>query len=280
MPELPEVETVARQLQRRIRGRQFLGAMVFDRKLKLDPKPLIGAVVKRVFRVGKYVVLECAPDTGKPLYAAVHLRMTGRLLWKGDAKGSERERRIYVHELPDSEKYQRAAFKMTGGTLLFCDARRFGTFKLYDALPDLPVKGVDPLSKDFTLEFLRTGLSKRKQPMKQWLLRQDCIAGIGNIYASEILFRARISPRRAAGRVKEHELELLMRSIRAVLSEAIAKAGTSFSDFQDSEGKEGSFERFLRVYGREGEACCKCRSEVRRIVQVGRSTFFCKSCQR
>jgi len=279
MPELPEVETVARQLHRSIRGRQFLGAEVSDPKLGLDVRPLIGTRVKRVFRVGKYVVIEGAAKSGKPIFAAVHLRMTGRLLWRSDRKRLVSTRPIYVHEIAEVERYQRAAFRMSGGTLLFCDVRRFGTFRLYRSLEEIPVRGIDPLSEDFTLDYLRSVLAKRKQPMKQWLLRQDCVAGIGNIYASEILFRARISPRRAAGRVKEKELELLMRSIRAVLTEAIAKAGTSFSDFQDSDGQEGSFERFLRVYGREGLKCKRCKAAVIRIVQVGRSTFYCRGCQ-
>ncbi len=268
MPELPEVETVARQLHPLIKGTRVVVCRTYDPKLRLSAELLKGAEVRRGFRRGKFVVFELADSRGRTSFLAVHLRMTGRLLWTDSA--ADREAR----------KYLRAELELNRGSLLFCDARRFGTMEIFATEAEIPVRGVDPTAELFTLEGLRSMLKGRRQPMKLWLMRQDLLTGVGNIYASEILFRARISPRRTAARVRPDEVPLLFRSIREVLSSAIKHCGTTFSDFQDARGTAGGFERFLRVYGRKGEPCRRCKTPIKRIVQGQRSTFFCPNCQK
>jgi formamidopyrimidine-DNA glycosylase len=188
---------------------------------------------------------------------------------------------MFVHTVETERKHLRAAFHLDGGTVCFFDPRRFGTIELFNSRADMPTVGVDPTESTFTQAQLSALLSGRKQPLKLWLLRQDAICGIGNIYASEILFRAKLSPFRLASRVKPKEVSLLYRSIRRVLAEAIERCGTTFSDFQDSNGEVGGFGAFLRVYDREGLKCRVCREEeILRHTQSQRSTYYCPSCQR
>ncbi len=269
MPELPEVETVARQLAPRLVGRRVRRLTLCDPRLRLDGEPprLAGRTVLSVRRVAKRVMIEFSSRPGsEPVWLAVHLRMTGRLLWN---EGSWRE----------STAHLRARFDLDRGTLRFVDTRRFGTFTWLSSPPETLV-GVEPLSDALTPAKLGQLLDGSRQNVKSWLLRQDRLVGLGNIYASEILHAARISPLREAGSLDAAECSRLVRATQRILSRAIAACGTTFSDFQDARGVEGSYQRFLAVYERAGEPCRRCREPIERIVQQQRSTYHCKSCQR
>jgi len=271
MPELPEVETVARQLASHLTGRKVRSLRILDPLLRAQSTPrLTGRKVTDVRRSGKQVLFEFAPASrsGQPLWLAVHLRMTGRLIWAPNATAEAKEDRV------------RARFGLDRGALLFADTRRFGTFRWFrDERKTRPV-GVDPLSDAMTVERLAEMAGRARQNMKAFLLRQDRIVGVGNIYASEILHDARISPRRHATALRPTEIARLHGSTRKILRRAIENCGTTFSDFQDAHGMTGSYQRYLGVYDREDEACDRCGEAIRRIVQQQRSTYYCGGCQR
>lgn len=297
MPELPEVETVARHLDAPLRGERLEAIEILDSKLVLGAAPPLGSRVERVFRRGKLVVIELAraAERGqtKRSFLAVHLRMTGRLIHNpaggpptpaGESPNDGAKRRAgaqaaFVHDAPQERRHLRALLRFGHATVEFYDARRFGTMTLYESLEAIPLRGVEPLSGELTVERLSELLKKARQPVKPWLLRQDRIVGIGNIYASEILFRAGIGPRRRASALRAAEIARLQRAIIEILELAVASAGTTFSDFQRPDGETGGFQSFLCVYEREDEPCSRCGARIKRFVQAQRSTYFCPSCQ-
>ncbi len=270
MPELPEVETVARQLAPSVAGRRVRGLEILDPLLEDGRTPqLAGRPIASVERSGKRVLFEFGPARGRqvrPLWLAVHLRMTGRLLWLERAAAVPRE-------------HLRARFRVDGGELLFVDTRRFGTFRWYRTREAAAPVGVEPLSPELTRPRLASLLRGSSQEIKPWLLRQDRLVGLGNIYASEILHAAGLSPFRAAGSLDGREIRRLLVATRRILTQAIRACGTTFSDFQDARGIEGSYQRFLAVYEREGQRCRRCRARVERVVQQQRSTYHCPGCQ-
>lgn len=269
MPELPEVETVARQLAPLVAGRRITRLVIHDRaKLAPPAERVAGRRVGRVLRVGKRVLMELRPPRtdASPLWLAVHLRMTGRLVF-GDGAPLDAPR-----------AHVRAQLLLDGGAVSFVDPRRFGTFEWLRSLDEAAPAAVDPTEEGFTPESLAALLSGSPQPLKTWLLRQDRLVGIGNIYASEILWHARLSPFRAAGRLTRAEIARLHDATRTVLAAAIEACGTTFSDFQDAHGLTGSYQRFLAVYEREGEACPRCGGVVKRRTQAQRSTYWCGGC--
>jgi formamidopyrimidine-DNA glycosylase len=260
VPELPEVETIARQLAPLVTGRVIKGIRVLDPKLRaVSRSRLAGDRIIRVFRTGKQLAIELSG----PRWLVIHLRMTGRLTWQ---------------QAPVARRHLRLRLRLEGGNLCLHDARRFGTVQVVDELVE--PGGLDPTSRRFTLAALEALIGSGRQPVKPWLLRQDRLVGLGNIYASEILFEAGIDPRRAVGSLAPAELRRLHRCTRAVLRRAIRACGTTFSDFQDARGGTGSYQRYLRVYGREEQACPGCGGAISRLEQQQRSTFFCPVCQR
>lgn len=263
MPELPEVETVARQLAPLIVGRTIKAAHVFDPLLLRQPlPPLLERRIVAVARRGKQVVIEF---DGAPLALAVHLRMTGRLVYSEQDDGAE-------------GPPLRARFGLDRGELRFLDTRRFGTFTWVDDLRLVEPAGVEPLGPQFTTARLQELLAGSTTPLKVWLLRQEKIVGIGNIYASEILYKAKLDPFRPAGTLLPREIGALRRATIAVLERAIGHSGTTFSDFQDAHGLTGSYQRYLAVYDREGKPCRRCARPIERVVQAQRSTYFCRNC--
>jgi len=271
MPELPEVETVARQLAPHVVGRTVRALRIFDPLLRVQKTPrLRGRTITSVRRAGKQVLFAFGPPghSGRSLWLAVHLRMTGRLIWAPNARVEAREER------------PRARFALDRGALLFADTRRFGTFRWMRDEREAEPQGVDPLSDAMTVGRLCEMAGRARQNMKAFLLRQDRIVGLGNIYASEILHHARISPRRRASALRPKEVERLHGSTRKILIRAIENCGTTFSDFQDAHGVSGSYQQYLGVYGRENEPCDRCGGTIRRIVQQQRSTYYCGGCQR
>lgn len=272
LPELPEVETVARQLAPCIVGRRVERLVVLDRLLR-DGRgrwpQVTGRAIVEVRRSGKRVLIGFSARRagGAPLWLAVHLRMTGRLLWV-----ERRERQVREH--------LRARMRLDCGELLFIDPRRFGTFDWHPSAEAAEPAGVDPLSPALTPARLDELLGASAQSLKAWLLRQDRLVGLGNIYASEILHAARLSPFRGAGALTPPERGRLAVATRRILLRAIANCGTTFSDFQDARGREGAYQHLLAVYDREGEPCPRCRARIARTVQQQRSTFYCARCQR
>jgi formamidopyrimidine-DNA glycosylase len=269
MPELPEVETIARQLRPLLSGRTVRGLRILDPRLRDGRSPsLAGRSIVEVGRSGKRVLIEFSPRPdgrdGAGLWLAVHLRMTGRLLWS---------------EERSSPKHLRARLRLDRGELLFQDARRFGTFDWYRSPGDAAPEAVDPLSPELTPEQLAALLGDSSQNLKAWLLRQDRLVGLGNIYASEILHAARLSPFREAGSLDVAEVRRLHRQTRRILERAIRNCGTTFSDFQDTRGLTGSYQHLLTVYDRKGLRCRRCPGRIERAVQQQRSTYYCPGCQ-
>jgi len=276
MPELPEVETVVRSLRPQILGKTLRTVWTSGLPLrmgrKIDQATLRsrcqGATVHGVARRGKYILVDLELRRRETSTLLVHLGMTGRLRVE-----DERAPRL---------KHTHVAWSLPGGReLRFVDPRRFGWVQVaadVEVLPEIASLGPDPLA-ELDVETLARSLASSAAPIKAFLLDQRRIAGLGNIYVCEALFRSRIHPRTEARRVRGRAATL-MRAIRETLEIGIANCGTSFRDFVDANGAPGKNIEALLVYGREGEACGVCAGRVRRMVDAGRSTFFCARCQR
>ncbi|TDL81536.1 bifunctional DNA-formamidopyrimidine glycosylase/DNA-(apurinic or apyrimidinic site) lyase [Palleronia sediminis] len=283
MPELPEVETVRRGLAPVMEGRRILSAEIRRPDLRW-PFPermaarLQGARIERLDRRSKYLL--AGLDQGETLI--VHLGMSGRMSVQGARIGA------FHHDITPLTAHDHVVLSLEGGArVVFNDPRRFGAMDLA-ATPELgdhrmlAALGPEPMGNAFHADHLAAALAGRRSSVKAALLDQRIVAGLGNIYVCEALHRARISPRRAAGRIGAARLETLVREIRATLTEAIAAGGSSLRDYRQADGALGYFQHGFRVYGREGAPCVTpgCDGTVRRIVQSGRSSFYCASCQR
>lgn len=283
MPELPEVETVRRGLAPVMEGVVIAQADVNRPDLRW-PFPdgmaerLTGKRVERLRRRSKYVLADLS--SGETLL--IHLGMSGRMLISGDPLGQ------FAHDHPAAEKHDHVVFHMENGArITFNDPRRFGAMDLLDtanadAHKLLAVLGPEPLSNDFHEAILVQAFKGRNTPVKSALLDQRIVAGLGNIYVCETLFRAGISPARKAGRIAAPRVAAMVPIIRDVLSEAIKAGGSSLKDFRQADGELGYFQHSFDVYGREGEPCKAdgCTATITRIVQSGRSSFYCPQCQR
>jgi len=287
MPELPEVETVCRQLDPEIRGRTIERLEVLDARWcrPMPPKTLErkvkGAEIEGLGRRGKYLLL--ALDGERTL--VMHLRMTGNLvLVEGEHKLDPSEgRRLYEAERSVSERHLRARFRLDDGReLWFTDPRRFGeAFLIENAKLDARfVKlGIEPFSAEFTPEALGAMAADRTVPLKSFLLDQSGVAGVGNIYADEALFRARLHPLSPAGSMKPEHLKALRAAVVAALEAGIAGGGASIDDYRDGRGEKGTMQDEFLVHTREGEPCPRGDGTIVRIVVSGRSTYYCPSCQ-
>ncbi len=235
-----------------------------------------GAKLTRMGRRAKYLVGELS--TGEALI--MHLGMTGRFTVSGARHGK------FHHAAGEDEKHDHVVFEMQGGArVVFNDARRFGFMDLWtsEALqtyPPFAEMGPEPISNEFSGAYLVEAFKGKKTPVKSALLDQSVVAGLGNIYVCEALFRSGISPVKLAGAIRKDRLETLSVEVRKVIEEAIVAGGSSISDFRQSDGELGYFQHSFQVYDREGEACVVCAKPVKRLVQSGRSTFYCASCQR
>lgn len=287
MPELPEVETVRRGLAPVMEGQRIVKADVRRPDLRWPFPPdmgarLTGATVLRLRRRSKYILADLS--TGETLL--IHLGMSGRMLVSG-AQGRDMPGQFH-HTHPAPEKHDHVVLDMEGGArITFNDPRRFGAMDLMatatqDAHPLLSAIGPEPFGNAFDGPYLAGRLKDRKMPIKSALLDQRIVAGLGNIYVCEVLFRARISPKRPAGRIATQRCEALVPIIRDVLSEAIEAGGSSLRDHRQTDGELGYFQHNFQVYGREGAPCASpgCSATIRRIVQSGRSSFYCPTCQR
>jgi formamidopyrimidine-DNA glycosylase len=275
VPELPEVETIRRQLAPRVAGHTIVDVHVLD-PLWCAPRPpadveadLRGEPIAGLGRRGKYLLLELADER----FLVMHLRMTGNLLWVAPAEDEGPRPHLRVRLSLDD-----------GHRLLFTDQRRFGTGLVIDGRGELDRYigerlGPEPLDPSFTPDVLRRLAAGRRAPVKAFLLDQRRVAGVGNIYADEALFRARIHPLRPAGRLKRAEIERLHAAIVETLEAGLANSGSSIDDYLDSNGERGSMQDEFLIHLREGRPCVRCGRPVVKLRAAGRGTYVCRSCQ-
>ncbi len=271
MPELPEVETTRAGIEPHLLGQRVVEVKVYQRKLRQPVTAGLAAGLKNkeiqaVERRGKYLLLKSVNGT-----AIIHLGMSGslRLVDKGMAL----------------EKHDHVEFLLVSGqSLRYRDPRRFGLvlWTTQEPLqhPLITKLGVEPLEDEFDVDYLYQITQQRSVAIKQLIMNGQVVVGVGNIYASEALFRAGIHPGRAAKRISCARCERLVAAIKSVLAEAIEQGGTTLRDFYNGAGEPGYFKQRLQVYGRGGEACVKCGTAIRQIVQGQRSTWYCGRCQR
>jgi len=273
MPELPEVETIRRGLERALIGQTIRRVKIREARLRQPvnvsklKKWINGQQVRSLRRRAKYLLCEMENRA----HLVLHLGMSGRLL--------------YCEKKLPLQKHDHIQFVFDNGReLRFCDPRRFG---MVDAVPPGKLQsyshfqnlGPEPLSPEFTAEYLNARAQRLSRPIKNFLMDAAVVVGVGNIYASESLFRAGINPQKPSGQLRREEWKKLAGAIRETLKLAIATGGTTLNDFHDSDGEMGYFQQHLMVYDRTGEPCHVCGAKIKRIVQAGRSSFYCPRCQ-
>lgn len=271
MPELPEVETIKAQLNRLVKGKRIKEAEVRLPKLVRHPvkefkESVEGKKITDFSRRGKLLIFELSDNR----FLVIHLKLSGQLVYNGQIG-----------------RHTHLVYHFTDKThLVHNDLRQFGYVKIVDrkGLDGLIKKeklGPEPLSKEFTLRLFKELLDKRKKSkIKTLLMDQSFIAGIGNIYASEILFKAKVMPARAVGSFKPEEIKRIYQAIKAVLRLAVKKKGTSARDYLDARGEEGDYLKVAKVYQKEGRPCPVCGTEIKRIKMNTRSSFYCSKCQK
>ena len=292
MPELPEVETIRRDLTRRILSQKIVEIKV------LSPQTINGSVpgfvkvlrnnsFSHLERIGKLLIFALADQKN---YLLIHLKMTGQLIYVSQGKilagghslSSESLLDYVGGELPN--RSTRVFFAFTNGSrLFFNDQRRFGYLKIVNSVELAEIKqgyGIEPLTRDFTKPALIKILANHRKNVKAVLLDQKLIAGVGNIYADEVLFASHIRPDRLANSLTAREAGSLYRNLNLTIKKAIEYRGTTFSDYVDAQGKSGNFLRLLRVYGRKGQPCLVCKTAIRKTKVAGRGTHFCPKCQK
>lgn len=268
MPELPEVETIVRDLNKSLRSKTFSNVIVHDAfVLRQQQKDFIrrikGQAISKITRRGKAVIVHLASGE----FLIIQLMMTGQLI----ANGAK-------------DLHTRITFNFSDGSrLLYNDQRRFGQLRVVAHLSEVNhfnILGPEPFSKDFNPSLMSEAFHKTIRPIKNVLLDHTFVAGIGNIYACEILFRSRLSPRRQARRISRTEVKAMHRNIIEVLEEAIVHRGSSMRNYRDGAGQKGRFNERLAVYSRQGLPCPRCQKPIQRITLAGRGTFYCGHCQK
>jgi len=266
MPELPEVETIKRQLEKIIQGRRISAVIVNNPKVIKEPscelfkRNLKGVKIVKILRKGKVLIFELS--SGKSL--VVHLRMTGQLVYPGSAKNS------------------RVSFRLSDNTILdYNDRRILGELRLLDDWRGLKfIKELGPEPFDLTVREFNQMLSRKNTKIKPLLLDQTFISGIGNLYAAEALFKAKINPLRQASDLSDNEKSGLFSAIKEILTAAIKHKGSSIDQYVTLTGDKGGYVSYHKVYGRENKPCYVCKSPIRRIALGGRGTYFCARCQK
>jgi len=266
MPELPEVETIKEELKKALEGKKIVEVCVHHPLVIREPKAeefkkgLVGATIKRILRKGKVLILELS--NGKSL--VIHLKMTGQLIYPGEGKKS------------------RVSFRLSDSTYLdFNDQRLFAELRLLADWRDLKfIKNLGPEPFELSLEAFKKMLKDKRTKIKPLLMDQSFICGVGNLYAAEALFRARIHPHRPANSLSEKEKEALFLELNNTLREAIQHKGSSVDDYVRLNGKPGGYVAYHKVYGREGKPCLVCKSPIKKITTAGRGTYFCPKCQK
>jgi len=267
MPELPEVETIKRELQNVIKGKKITQVVINSSKVIKGltkgefKEQLVGKTIESVLRRGKLLIIKLS--SGK--FLTIHLRMTGQLIYPGDGKKS------------------RVSFELSSGKILdFNDQRLLGELKLVDDWKSLEfVKKLGPEPSDLTSKQFKQMLSKKKGKIKPLLMNQSFIAGVGNLYAAEALFRARIHPEKKANSLSDKQTESLLKNLKKVLKQATFHKGSSFDQYVQLSGEGGDYvQKYVKVYGRKGKPCPVCGGKIKRITVGGRGTYFCPKCQK
>ena len=270
MPELPEVETIVRDLKA-LGQKTFSDVIVHDGfVLRQNPNDFVcrlkGQGIEKITRRGKAIVIHLSSTE----FLVIQLMMTGQLIV---------EKKVKL-----ADKHTRITFILSDGTgLLYNDQRRFGQLRVVSDLKQINhfnILGPEPFSKRFSPLFMRQAFQKTNRPIKNLLLDHTFVAGIGNIYACEVLFRSQLSPKRPSRHISFIEAKKLHKQIREVLKEAIKHRGSSMRNYRDGHGQKGSFNQRLAVYAQQGKPCPICQKDIVRIAQSGRSTFYCQQCQK
>ncbi len=268
MPELPEVETIVRDLSKSFRRKTFSEGIVHDAfVLRQEQEDFIrrikGQAIEKITRRGKAVIVHLSSGG----FLVIHLMMTGQLIANGQKNNHTRLTFIFSD----------------GSRLLYNDQRRFGQIRLVERLSQIQhfnILGPEPFSQEFNPAYMREVFRKTVRPIKNVLLDHTFVAGIGNIYACEVLFRSRLSPKRQARRTSPAEIKTVHHTIIEVLREAIAYRGSSMRNYRDGSGQKGRFNERLAVYSRQGLPCPCCQKPIQRVTLAGRSTFYCGHCQK
>lgn len=266
MPELPEVETIKRELEKAVLNKKILEVIVNNPKVIKEPKKeefireVKGVIIKNVLRKGKLLILELS--NGKSL--CIHLKLTGQLIYPGEPEKA------------------RVSFRLSDGKFLdYRDQRLLGELRLVDDWQNLKfIRELGPEPFEITSEEFKEMLSKKKKNIKVLLMDQTFISGVGNLYANEALFRAKINPQRQASSLSDGEKELLFKEIKDTLNEAIKYKGSSVDQYLQLSGEPGEYVKYHKVYDCEGKPCLVCKTPIKRIVLGGRGTYFCPKCQK
>ena len=281
MPELPEVQTIISDLVKKILHKKIIKVEVRLKKItKNNIKVLVGKSFVDILRRGKYIFIKI--NNGK--YLAIHLRMTGQLIYQKNkeivAGGHSEQKNDF--DLPAKHTHVSISFS-DKSKLYYNDQRQFGYLEIIDQkkFDEYSERiGIEPLSKEFNLEYLKEILKNKKRNVKAFLLDQKYIAGIGNIYADEVLFSAGVRPDRNTSTLKKREIEKILSAIKIILKKAIDNRGTTFNNYVDADGNKGKFIKLLKVYNREGQQCVKCKNIIIKTKIASRGTRYCNKCQK
>ena len=289
MPELPEVEVVKKSLNRKILNSIIKKVKINDGNLryKIDThiiSKLIGKKIKKIERRSKFLIFKFE----KKLYMLVHFGMTGKFFYINNKNKKFKTSFYYYINKEKDQKYDRIVFFLKGNQkLIYNDVRKFGFIKIYKSQgfeKNLHFKGLglEPLEKKCNTKYLRNYISNKKRSVKDILMDQKCISGLGNIYVNEILFASKILPSRNVVTLKDFELTKIVKNTKQILKKSIKLGGSSIKNFSSDDGKKGNFQQKLKVYGRKNQPCSNidCNTQIKRTMISNRATFFCKRCQK
>ena len=286
MPELPEVEIVKRSLFKMINKAKIIDVKIYNRNLRYKipltfRQSLIDEKFLKISRRSKYLIFYF-----RKKILLVHLGMSGKLLIVRESDNKIFKTSFY-YDLNLIHKHNHIYFKLNNNlVLVYNDVRRFGFFKLYnttktDKIKFLKKLGLEPFSKKFNVKYFKEFTQKRKKNIKNLLMDQSFISGLGNIYVNEVLFMARIRPIRSCNDLSQHEIKKIISSTKKILKFSISKGGSSVKDFKNALGKSGVFQQFFYVYGRQNKNCSRisCKGKIKKILIANRSSFYCNKCQ-
>jgi len=287
MPELPEVEIVKRSLSKMINKAKILGIKINNKNLRYKipqemQKELFNNQIIKISRKSKYLIIHF-----KKKFLIVHLGMTGKFLVKM-IKNNEMFKTSFYYDLNILPQHNHIIFTLNNGlVLIYNDVRRFGFFQLFkntklNDIKFLKKLGPEPLSLSFNINYVKKYLKKRNKNIKNLLMDQTFVCGLGNIYSNEALFLSRIHPLKNCNKLIKNDFINLIKNIRKILNKSISLGGSSIKDFKDTHGKSGNFQQFFHVYGRENEKCLRslCRGKIIKISISNRSSFYCNKCQK
>ncbi len=289
MPELPEVEVVKRSLENKILNSIIKKVQINDHKLRYKVerkigKVLLGKKIKKIKRRSKFLIFEI----NKTYLMLVHLGMTGKFFLEDRNKEKFKTSFYYLLDYLKDQKYNRVIFFLSKNRkLIYNDVRKFGFIKLYKLTDKIIIShlknlGPEPLEKEWNYKYFKNYIANKKRNIKNILMDQKFVSGLGNIYANEILFLSGVRPYSEVMKLKDYEIKKIIKNSKMVLKKSIKLGGSTIKDFSSENGKKGVFQEHLKIYGRKGKKCSNvdCNTNIVRIVISNRATFFCKKCQK